>query len=339
MRFRSRGLALGAAASVAFALLASGAVTASPTANVSAAPKLKLLWSEEFNDKFGIPPTVQTSQRRPNKKYNWTTEVTGNPNNAERQYYTDSVVEYTAAGKVAHYAIEVDGKGNLALNARAPKFKTKTAKSTYPPLDCRYGRCEWVSGRMNTQGKLGFMYGKLEARIKLPEGDGTWPAFWMLGANIEKVNWPSCGELDIMEASAFQRYGSIFGSLHSQPDDGFGISSSAYPEDFYTKYHTYGIVWTKDRIDFLSDGQVYNTVTKADMTSRANAVKTEYGVQKRTWPFNAEFFIILNLAMGGSLGGDPDNEFKVPAGAKGGSMLVDWIRYYSVDGVGKVIRH
>jgi len=352
---------------VVVSLSATAAAQAGPVHTTKAAPtkapKLKLLWSDEFTGGAGIPPTVQTVDRISNKKYFWSTEINGTPNNLERQGYIDGPVEYGVApsgknkgkGYVRHRAIEIDGKGNLAINARPvqPALPGKYPSTQTDFFSCERtslpgGTCEWLSGRMSTKDQpgwfhgVGFMYGKLEARIKLPEGDGTWPAFWLLGANIDKAPWPRCGEIDIMEASAFQRYGQAFGSLHSFPNDQYNIDITANtpaidPKDFYGKYHTYGILWKQDQIDFLFDDKVYKSVTKAFMTSQNNAVP---GKGRRQWPFNQEFFLILNLAMGGILGGDANNDFMVPpTNTTGGTMLIDYIRYYSVDGVGKLIRH
>ena len=282
--------------------------------------------------------------------------VTGTPPNRERQGYIDGPVEWGVNSKgkkfVRHWAIEIDGKGSLAINARPvqPALKGKYPSTQTPFFACERtslpnSRCEWLSGRMSTKDQpgwfkgLGFMYGKIEARMKIPEGEGTWPAFWLLGANIDKVHWPACGEIDIMEASALQRYGMAFGSLHSQPDDqyNFGITANVALDDFYSKFHTFAIVWKKDQIDFLADDKVYKSVTKADMTSESNAVP---GKGRRGWPFNKEFFLILNLAMGGSLGGDSAADFMVPpTNTAGGTFLIDYVRYYSVDGVGTLIRH
>ena len=314
----------------------SAAPAAPPKAS---APKLKLLWHEEYNGKKGIPSTVQTSKRAPKKYYNWVTTVTGAPANKERQYYTDGVVSYNPTGSIAHRAIELDGKGNLAFNAVKPQAKTAKHPSTAAPDYCFYGKCEYLSGRMETNGKIGFKFGQIEARIKIPTGEGTWPAFWMLGANINEYGsgWPQCGEIDIMEASYSNRYGSMFGSLHSYPDDGFGITSSTYPDNFYSKYHTYGIRWVYNKIDFMVDGVIYNTITKADVVSEKVSVEN-VGMVTREYPFNNEFFLILNLAMGGTLGGNYDGEVE-PKSAKGGTMLVDYIRFYSVNGTGKLIRH
>jgi beta-glucanase (GH16 family) len=349
----ARTFRTGIAASVAMMLFAGLASTASSATTVSGsgtaaqaanAPKLKLLWHEEYNGSKGLPKSVQTSLQNEKAWHNWTTEVTGSPNNKERQYYTDGVVEYNANGTVAHRAIELDGAGHLAINAVRPQAKTATHPSTSPSDFCVYGRCEYLSGRLNTAGKLGFKYGQIEANIKLPSGEGTWPAFWMLGANINQgVSWPECGEIDIMEASATNKPASIFGSLHSYPDDGFGVTSSWYPDNFYDKYHTYAIRWTYNKIQFLVDNEVYNTVTKADVTSEQIPLSDGSGnYARRQYPFNKEFYLILNLAMGGTLGGDEDGQVTRDANNRlpaGGTMLVDYIRYYSVNGQGKLIRH
>ena len=343
----------GIAASVALMLIAGLAGTSSRATTVTSsgtAPqaatttRLKLLWHEEYNGAKGIPSTVQTSLRNNKKSYVWTTTVTGSPDNKERQYYTDGVVQYNDNGTIAHHAIELDGAGHLAINAVRPQARTAKHPATSPSDFCVYGRCEYVSGRMDTSGKLGFKYGQIEANIKLPSGEGTWPAFWMLGASINQgISWPNCGEIDMMEASASNRPDSIFGSLHSYPDDGFGVTSSAYPDNFYSMYHKYAIRWTYNKIEFMVDGEVYNTVTKADVTSEQIPLSDGSGnYARRQYPFNNEFFLILNLAMGGTLGGDQDGQVTRDANNRlpaGGTMLVDYIRYYSVNGQGKLIRH
>lgn len=345
-KFRS-GVATAAAMLLVAGLAstASHATTLSPrqgsAAQSATTPKLKLLWHEEYNGKKGLPPSVQTSMQNEKSWHNWTTTVTGMPDNKERQFYTDGVVQYNASGSIAHRAIELDGTGHLAINAVRPQARTSKHPGTYPKDYCVYGRCEYLSGRMDTSGKLGFKFGQIEARIKIPSGEGTWPAFWMLGSSINTgVSWPTCGEIDIMEASASNRPSSIFGSIHSYPDDGFGMTSSAYPDNFYTKFHTYGLRWSYNKLDFLIDGEIYQTLTKADVTSEQIQVEDQ-GLVSRQYPFNKEFFLILNVAMGGTLGGDQDGQVTRVNGAlpAGGTMLVDYIRYYSVNGQGQVIKH
>ncbi len=333
-----------AAGVVAAVLAPSSRVVATErvSAPPAAAAKLKLLWSEEFNNKRGLPPTVHITGLRDSSKFNWNTEVTSRPNNRERQYYTDGVVQFNRNGSIAHWAIELDGKGNLVINAMRPQRAVKGKhRGTIPPDTCYYGPCEFLSGRINTKDRLSFLYGQIQARMRIPEGAGTWPAFWMLGSNIDDVNWPSCGELDIMEAAGTpERAGSIFGSLHSFPDDGFGLTSSEYPDDLYSKYHIFGVRWVKDRIDWLLDGKVFFSMTRREATANYNAVWSELlgETLNREWPFNKKMFLILNLAMGGTLGGDGDNDFAAPEGATGGQFAIDWIRYYSVNGQGTLIR-
>lgn len=324
--------------------MAKTSARAAAKTEAAAKPKLRMLWHEEFDGKRGLPPTVQTSTRKYDKKYNWTTEINGNPYNHERQYYTDDVVQFNKSGSIAHYAIEVNGKGSLAINAVKPQKKTATHRSTYPQDYCAYGVCEYVSGRMNTKGKLGFKYGQILARVKVPDGGGTWPALWLLGADDSTNNWPGCGEIDMLEsATTANFYGAIVGTLHSWPDDGIGTTARYYPEapDLYAGYHTIGLRWVPNKIEFMVDGKVYQSITKKEMTSEGNAVYVDSLGQtyNREWPFNKEFYMILNLAMGGFFGGDSSDDYKAPADSKGGALLVDWIRVYSVNGIGKVIRH
>lgn len=296
-------------------------------------PVIKLLWREEFNGKAGLTSVVQRDTLNPAKGQVWQAEVTGTGGgNRERQFYTDGVVEYNKTGSVAHYAVELDGKGSLAINARRVRPRAGTRPSNAPSGTCWYGACEFVSGRINTRGIVGFQHGLLEARIKVPNAWNSWPAFWMLGANIGEVDWPKCGEIDIMESAANgAKYWSYFGTLHSDPSDGFGVGSGArYLEDIYTKFHTYGVYWDKTKVQWRLDGKPYFTATKKAVTGG------EWSFP-RSWPFDQEMFVILNVAMGGTLGGDANGY--VDPDSNGGTMLVDWVRFSSVNGVGKLIKH
>lgn len=295
----------------------------------------KVLWREQFNGLRGLPPQISTTANSSGSGQWAQAEVNAlGGGNYERQYYTDGAVEYTDAGDVAHRAIELDGQGKLVINARRTKAASGNAPSTIPSTACGYGPCEFLSGRLNTLGKLGFKYGLIEARIMIPKEAGTWPAFWMMGANHPSVGWPRCGEIDIMEASATQRAYAIFGTVHSYPSNGFGVSSgSFYPKSLYGGFHTYGFYWDKSRMEWQFDGKPFFKMTKAEATSSKWAVN---GV-KRSWPFDQEMFVILNLAMGGVLGGDSQRRVD-PATSKA-SMLIDWIKFSSVNGVGTLIRH
>ena len=160
------------------------------------------------------------------------------------------------------------------------------------------------------------------ARMKLPTDVGTWPAFWMLGASLVKGGtWPESGEMDIVETRGTAPnmvQGTVHGPGYSA---GNAVGSGYYaPNPVSNGYHTYGIDWLPNKIVFTFDGHVYFTVTPAD-------------VRGNRYVFNQEFFLILNLAMGGEFAGDTDPAVKTSV------MNVDWIRYYSINGQGKVYKH
>ncbi len=181
------------------------------------------------------------------------------------------------------------------------------------------GGREYTSGRINSQGKIQFKYGYLEARIMLPKGRGTWPAFWMLGTQSV---WPACGEIDIMEHSG-QRPAIISHALHTLERN---TSNGKYWTAEYTPeggvegvWHTYALLWEEDadagddRITFMVDGV-------------ATAVQYQpHGVEDTSrWPFNSYFYVVLNLAMGGLMGGDIDDA----SFNNGVVMKVDYVRLY-----------
>ena len=173
------------------------------------------------------------------------------------------------------------------------------------------GGFEFTSTRLKTQGLQEFQYGRIEARIKVPAGAGFWPAFWMLGSNIKQVGWPDCGEIDIMEFMG-KEPDLILGTMHGPGYSGaLGLTKwnrQTYniPDDF----HTYAIEWDTNQISWFYDGEQYSTYTRSD-------------VGDRKWVFDQPFFIILNLALGGTLGGliKPDTVF--PA-----QYLIDYVRVY-----------
>ncbi|MEO2063661.1 MAG: family 16 glycosylhydrolase [Christiangramia sp.] len=164
---------------------------------------------------------------------------------------------------------------------------------------------DFTSGRITTQDKYEFTYGRVEARIKLPEGVGTWPAFWMLGANFDEVGWPETGEMDILEWVG-KEPGRIQSALHFPGNSGGNaVVGPSTIENPSSEFHTYTAEWTEDAITFLLDGEVYFTF---DNDSDK--------------PFNKDFFLILNVAMGGSLGGDVDPAFSESA------MEIDYVKVY-----------
>lgn len=242
-----------------------------------------LEWSDEFNSQLNFD--------------NWVYEIGdgtayGLPpgwGNAERQNYTDISNNSLIRG---------DGEGNSVLAITAQK----------EPGDNRFS-----SAKLTTQGLRGFRFGRVEARIKVPEGKGFWPAFWMLGENITQVDWPGCGEIDIMEVIG-DRTNIVNGTVHftnseNKPDsngDGFdaGVNLAA-------DYHIYRMDWTPELITFSLDGNEYHQVPIEDDMKE----------------FLRSFYLILNLAVGGNWPGDPDETTVFPS-----SMFVDWVRVYSKDG-------
>jgi beta-glucanase (GH16 family) len=172
-----------------------------------------------------------------------------------------------------------------------------------------YEGAEFTSARMLTEGKFDFTYGKVEVRAKLPEGGGTWPAIWMLGSSIRTVGWPNCGEVDIMEHVG-NNLGTVQSAIHSPSS--YGNTSnvgSQVVENVTTQFHVYAVEWTENEMIFTVD----------DVEHYRYAPTT---INSSTWPFNANQFIILNVAMGGGLGGTIDSNFTES------SMIVDYVRVY-----------
>ena len=174
----------------------------------------------------------------------------------------------------------------------------------------------YTSARMKTQGLFSFQYGRIEARMKLPEGQGMWPAFWLLGNNITTVNWPACGELDVMEHINGSNpenagYDWVAGSIHGAGLDG---TTHYHPGAFSAAdWHIYGMIWTRWQIQFCVDSpaNIYATFTPS--------------TQAGTWPFDAgPQFVILNLAVGGNWPGSPNATTVFPA-----EVQVDYVRVYA----------
>jgi beta-glucanase (GH16 family) len=184
----------------------------------------------------------------------------------------------------------------------------------------------YTSGRMKTQGLFSFMYGRIEARMKLPESQGMWPAFWLLGNNIKTLNWPACGELDVMEhidgsnpppyvGGTPPGYDWIAGSVHGGTVSAEANGSQQYhPSGFSAAdWHTYGMIWSKQQVEYYVDSptNIYATFTPSNFPG--------------TWPFDqGPQFIILNLAIGGDWPGSPDATTVFP-----GDMQVDYVRIYT----------
>jgi beta-glucanase (GH16 family) len=249
---------------------------------LSEPPGWSLAWSDEFDGAQGSPadPAV------------WRPEVGGHGwGNEELQYYTNGT------GNAA-----LDGAGNLAIVVRQPD----------PDLRGRVGGCEYTSARLITKDRVAFSYGLVQARIRLPSGRGIWPAFWMLGQDIDQVGWPRCGEIDVMENFGKDPtvvHGTVHGPGYAGPD---GIAAAfdagiALAGDF----HLYSVVWEPERIRWYLDDQLYRTLTPGDL--RGNP-----------WVFDHDFFLLVNVAVGGSFSQRPDSSTALPQ-----TMLIDHIRVYT----------
>lgn len=235
----------------------------------------EMIWNDEFN-----------SAGRPSEKWRHDIWVPGHVNN-ELQHYTSNLDNSSVSN------------GVLKIKAAAV-YNRFTKKNDY------------YSARLNSTQS--WAYGRFEARMLLPGGWGTWPAFWMLADNIHQVNWPECGEIDIMEEVGFNQ-NEIHSTLHSKCCNWMNPSrqrtKSIRVSDPTTNWHVYALEWHEDRIDFFVDNQKYHTV----YNDRSG---------NDSWPFNKKFHIILNLAVGGNWGGlegvDPNIWPR--------TLQVDYVRVY-----------
>ncbi len=240
-----------------------------------------LLWADEF---------TQTDGTLPNPS-NWNYDIGGSDwGNNELQYYTSRSENARIEG------------GQLVIEARAETYSGKS----------------YTSARLLTKDKLSWKYGRIEARIKIPWGQGIWPAFWALGSNIDTIGWPGCGEIDIMENIGREpsiAHGTIHGPGYS---GGAGItgdytlSGASLADDF----HVYAIEWAENRISWFVDGQQFFTVTPSSLPSGTS------------WVYNQNHFLILNVAVGGYWPGYPDGSTILPQ-----RMSVDYVRVYTPNAV------
>jgi len=240
-----------------------------------------LIWADEFDDEAGAP--VNTG--------NWTHELGGwGWGNNEREYYTNST------DNAAH-----DGNGCLAITARVDESRGHS---------CHYGLCEYTSARLISRGNLDFTYGRVEARLKLPRGQGVWPAFWMLGSDIAEVGWPQSGEIDIMEFLGHDEF-TTYGTLHGPGYSGADGLNTPYKADesFSDGFHTFAVEWEDGVIRWYVDDVLFKTLTPDDVPGE--------------WVFSHDFFIILNVAVGGYWPGYQDETTEFPQ-----TMLVDYVRVY-----------
>ena len=248
------------------------------------------VWSDEFDGPAGSP--VDGTK--------WGYEISDGCQagicgwgNEEKEWYTS-----------ASESIALNGQGQLMIVARRDPVG----------LTCYYGPCRYTSAKITTRGKMFASPGRVEARIKLPTGQGLWPAFWMLGHNFPTTPWPACGEIDIMENKGSQPI-TTSSALHGPGYSGatpFAHANVLSGGTVASDFHTYAVEWDANQVIFYVDGFGHYAVTR-------DAV-TRYGASVLDQPF----YLILNLAVGGHFDGDPGSDAIFPA-----TMLVDYVRVYA----------
>lgn len=264
-------------------LVAGCRIISDPPTPIPAA-RWTLVWGDEFSGPDGSLPD-------PNK---WTYDIGGKGwGNQELESYTK---------RLENARIE---KGNLVITA---------LRETYTGADGLTR--DYTSARLKTQGLFSQAYGRIDARIKIPEGQGMWPAFWMLGEDISSVGWPRCGEIDIME-NVGKEPGTVHGSLHGPSterptSDLTSIFSLPGGQKFADEFHLYAVEWEQNLVRFYVDSNLYASFDSSQWPAGGK------------WVFDHPFFIILNLAVGGNWPGSPDASTKFPQ-----SMLVDYVHVYT----------
>ncbi|MFK7928654.1 MAG: family 16 glycosylhydrolase [Myxococcota bacterium] len=256
------------------------ALLLSSCATTETEDRWKLVWQDNFEGAAGSAINADT----------WSFDVGIGPG---EDGWGNQQLEYNTDGT---NIVSLNGDGQLRIVARKEAFEGQ----------------DWTSGRIKTKDKIDFTYGAIEAGIKLPEGKGLWPAFWMLGANIDEVGWPTCGEIDIMEFRGNEP-DTILGTIHGPGYSGGGAVGGKITSDekWSDNYHIYRIEWDVQHIAWYVDGELYYT---------AHAGKTP---AQTPWVFNHDFFLILNLAVGGQFLDNPDASTPVE-----NEMLVDFVRVF-----------
>lgn len=237
-------------------------------------PSWQLVWQDEFE---GLANQKPDSTK-------WTYDIGTDWGNAQLEYDTDRPKNAS-----------LDGNGNLQITAYRESYSGQP----------------FTSARIKTQGLFEQTYGRFEARIKMPWGPGIWPAFWLLGSDVDAVGWPQCGEIDIMEYRG-QQPNLIHGTVHGPGYSGgngvtksYGLEKNRFDVDF----HLFAVEWSKDYLRFYVDEVLYQEIKPKDLNG--------------PWVFNKPFFIILNVAVGGNYVGFPTSQTPFPQ-----SMLVDYVRVY-----------
>jgi beta-glucanase (GH16 family) len=247
----------------------------------AALPGWELVWADEFD-----APRIDTG--------NWTALVMPDPYNEELQYYTDRIDDTPGANAF------IDD-GVLVIEAREERYEHR----------------RYTSARLNTKGKKEFLYGRFEARMKLPDGVAMWPAFWLLGGNIDTVPWPLCGEIDIMEGKG-RVPTQTSGAVHRGPDGPtrkIDVMDYTLPEgNLHDSWHVFAVEWEADQVRWYLDDVNFFTLDKPP------------GVTREYWPLDHghSYYIILNLAVGGIF----DEPYLPPPDMAPQHLYVDYVRVY-----------
>lgn len=253
----------------------------------SASDEWALAWNDEFEGPAGSVPDPEM----------WGYDLGDGSaiglagwGNNELEWYTDEPPN-----------VALDGDGHLVI----------TVRESDGSLECYYGPCQYTSARLLTKDRFEFQHGYLEARIRVPPGFGLWPAFWMLGGNIDEVDWPTSGEIDVMEYVG-RRPNEVLGTLHGPGYSGSGGISGRIDlgEPVAEAFHTVALEWEPGRVVWFLDGTPYHEVARDQ-------------VAPSEWVFEQPFFMLLNVAVGGNLGGPVFPDTRFPA-----EMLVDYVRLY-----------
>jgi len=240
-----------------------------------------LTWSDEFAGTNGASPDASK----------WVLETGGNGwGNNELEYYTNR----------SQNAFQKDG--NLVITVLKETFTGSEGVTR-----------NYTSARLKTATHFTQAYGRFEARLKVPKGQGIWPAFWMLGDNIDTVGWPTCGEIDIMENIGSEP-NKVHGSLHGPGYSGATPLTAIYAASapFADDFHVFAVEWEPTTIRFYVDGALYLTEAPANLPAGTR------------WVFDHPFFILLNVAVGGNFPGSPDASSTYPQ-----TMVVDYVRVYA----------
>jgi beta-glucanase (GH16 family) len=257
--------------------------SAAAQAPPSATSIWKMVWSDEFNGPNASP--VDSSK--------WVSETGGGGwGNDELEYYTNRLENASRQD------------GNLVIKVLQEKYTGADGVTR-----------NYTSARLKTLGKFSQAYGRFEARIKIPRGQGIWPAFWMLGDDVDKTGWPGCGEIDIME-NIGKEPALVHGTIHGPGYSGANSIGAPYalPGDrrFADDFHVFAAEWEPDAIRFYVDDHPYETRTPADLPKGAK------------WVYDHPSFVLLNVAIGGGWPGNPDATTVFPQ-----TMLVDYVRVYA----------